>query len=119
MVRKVVLCIDDRTTSAEVRKLLLECEGHRVLMASNVRSGLTSFARHSVDLVVLDYDLPSIDGVALAAKMHELKPEVPIIILSGYTTPPAGVKRTANKYVRKGEHPSVLLNCVEELLRQT
>jgi DNA-binding response OmpR family regulator len=119
MARKVVLCIDDRTTSAEVRKLLLECEGHRVLMASNSRSGLTSFARHSVDLVLLDYDLPGINGAALAAKMREFKPQVPIVILSGYTTPPAGVKGTVDAYIRKGEHPTVLLDCVEELLRQT
>jgi CheY-like chemotaxis protein len=119
MPRKLVLCIDDRTTSAEVRKLLLECEGHRVLMASNGRSGLTSFARHSVDLVVLDYDLPGINGAALAAKMREFKPQVPIIILSGYTTPPAGIKRIVNAYIRKGEHPSVLLDCADELLRRS
>lgn len=119
MSRKLVLCIDDRATSAEVRKLLLECQGHRVLMASTGRSGLTSFARHSVDLVVLDYDLPGINGVALAAKMHEFKPHVPIIILSGYTTPPAGVKGTVDAYIRKGEHPHVLLDCVDKLLRQT
>jgi DNA-binding response OmpR family regulator len=119
MSRKLVLCIDDRTTSAEVRKLLLECEGYRVLTASNCRSGITSFAKHSVDLVVLDYDLPDVNGTVLAAKMREFKPQVPIIILSGYTTPPAGVKRTVDAYIRKGEHPSALLDCVEELLRQT
>jgi CheY-like chemotaxis protein len=116
---KVVLCIDDRTPTAEVRKLILECEGYKVLMASNGRSGLASFARHSVDLVVLDYDLPNMNGATVAAKMRELKPQVPIVIFSGYTMPPAGVKRLVDAYITKGEHPNVLLDCVDELLRQT
>lgn len=118
MSRKLVLCIDDRTTSAEVRKLLLECEGYRVLMASDCRSGITCFAKRPVDLVVLDYDSTAVNGILLAAKMREFKPQVPIIILSGYTTPPAGVRRTVDAYIRKGEHPSSLLDCVEELLRR-
>ena len=119
MSRKVVLCIDDRTAGAEVRKLLLECEGYRVLMASSGRTGLTTFMTRNVDLVMLDYDLPDMNGAVVAAKMREVKPQIPIIILSGYTLPPLGVKRIADAYVRKGEHPTVLLDCVDELLKLT
>ena len=119
MPRKVVLCIDDRTTNAEVRKLLLECEGYQVRMASNGRSGLSTFATHTIDLVVLDYDLPDMNGAVVAANMRDIKPSIPIIMLSPRTLPPAGVRHLVDAYITKGENPAVFLDCVSELLTQS
>ena len=116
MPRKVVLCVDDRTTGAEVRKLLLECEGYKVLMASDGRKGLSSFATRWIDLVLLDYELPDMNGAAVARKMRQLKPDVPIIMFSAHTLAPMGVRHLIDAYIAKGEHPDVLLDCVGDLL---
>jgi two-component system OmpR family response regulator len=116
MGRKLILCIDNRATQAEVRKLLLECEGHRVLMASNGRAGVTLFAIHSVDLVLLDYDTPQLNAAGVIAKMRDLKPNVPIVMISHRRRPPEGMQCLVDAYVSKGQHPCVLLERIRALL---
>ena len=119
MGRKLILCIDNRATQAEVRKLLLECEGHRVLMASSGRAGLTLFSIRAVDLVLLDYDTRRLNAVSVAARMRDLKPDVPIIVISHHSRPPKSMQGLADAYISKGAHPYVLLDRIHELLTQT
>ena len=119
MSKKVILCIDDRGTYAEVRKLLLECEGYRVLMAGHSKAALKQFTKHSVDLVLLDCDTPGLNGPMVAARMHALRPEVPIVVISVHSVPSEGIKKVADAYIPKGEHPFVLVERIDELLMLT
>ncbi|HSB74500.1 MAG TPA: response regulator, partial [Terriglobales bacterium] len=70
MPRKLLLCVDDRAASLEVRRLILEHEGYEVLTASDGAAGLQLFAERAVDLVVLDYHMPDPNGAVVARKMR-------------------------------------------------
>ena len=117
MSRKLLLCVDDRATSLEVRKMLLEREGYEVLTAGDGASGLQLFNSRDVDLVILDYQMPEENGAAVARKMHALKPKVPVVMLSAYFEPPAEAVGFINAYVTKGQNPRVLLDQIARLVR--
>lgn len=117
MSRKLLLCVDDRPASLEVRKMLLEREGYEVLTAEDGASGLQLLAARDVDLIVLDYQMPEENGAAVARKMHALKPEVPVIMLSAYFEPPAEAAGFIDAYVTKGQNPRVLLDQITRLIR--
>ncbi len=117
MSRKLLLCVDDRAATLEVRKMLLEREGYDVLTAADGPSGLELFASREVDLVLLDYNMPEENGAVVARKMRALKPEVPVIMLSAYFEPPAEAAGFINAYVAKGQNPRVLLDQISKLIQ--
>ncbi len=117
MSRKLLLCVDDRAATLEVRKMLLEREGYDVLTAADGPSGLELFASREVDLVLLDYNMPEENGAVVARKMRALRPEVPVIMLSAYFEPPAEAAGFINAYVAKGQNPRVLLDQISKLIQ--
>ena len=113
---KTVLCVDDETIGLRVRKILLETHGFKVLTASSGTQGLMLFANQSVDLVVLDYYMPEMNGGEVAAEMRRRRPEVPIIFLSAYFSLPPAALELANAFITKGDPPDVLIHKIEQLV---
>ena len=97
--------------------MILEREGYEVLTAGDGAAGLELFTARSVDLVVLDYHMPELNGALLAQKMRALKPEVPVIMLSAYFEAPADAASFIDAYVTKGENPRVLLDQITQLIK--
>ena len=85
---KTVLCVDDEKVGLRVRKIMLEGHGFKVLTASSGLQGLDLFDKNEIDLVVLDFYMPGLDGGQVAAEMRRRRPEVPIIFLSAYFSLP-------------------------------
>ena len=112
----LVLCVDDETVGLQVRRLLLERAGYRVLTAVDGESGLDMFKREPVQAVVLDYSMPGMDGGEVASQMRTCKPEIPILLLSAYVGLPADVTSLVNLYMTKGEGPEMLLAKLGHLL---
>ena len=75
---------DDELVGLQVRKILLERAGYRVLTAQDGPSGLKIFSAEPVKAVVLDYSMPGMHGGEVAVKMRQTKPHVPILLLSAY-----------------------------------
>ena len=114
--RKVVLCVDDEVVGLSVRKIILESQGYRVFTAANGPVALAFFSAEPVDLVVLDFMMPGMNGDVVARRMKELKASVPILMLSAYVDLPQETLALVDKYVTKGEPPPVLLAAISELL---
>jgi CheY-like chemotaxis protein len=115
---KTLLCVDDEVTGLSVRQMTLESQGYRVLTARNGREALLQFAREKIDLVILDYFMPEMDGGIVAEKMKALKPAVPILMLSAYVNLPAETLAIVDKSATKGNPPETLFEVVADLLRQ-
>ena len=81
--KKTVLCIDDDQSCLNIHKIILEDFGYAVLTASNAREGLDVFASKAVDAVILDYQMPEMNGELVAAEMRKTNTRVPILMLSG------------------------------------
>lgn len=68
----MILCIDDHWNGLIGRKMLLEENGYKVLEATGGLEGLELFLSHPVDAVVLDYQMPDMNGDVVAATMKRM-----------------------------------------------
>ena len=99
-----VLCIDDEPSLLQLEKRFLESHGYKVLTAVSGPEGLEILSAAPVDVVVLDYLMPEMDGLAVALEIRRISPEIDIIIHSG--TPlqiPNRLLEIADQMVAKGE----------------
>src|ERR1700744_6298231 len=64
-------------------QLLLERPGHSVVVAGDGRKGLSAFEAGAFDLLFLDIFMPGMDGLETMRLVRQLRPDVPIIVISG------------------------------------
>ena len=114
--KATILCIDDHWNGLIGRKVLLESNGYKVLEAQGGDEGLKLFVSHSVDAVVLDYQMPGMNGDVVAAKMKRAKSHVPIMLLSAYGPFPTSKLQAVDTFLSKSQPPRVLLSALRDLL---
>jgi CheY-like chemotaxis protein len=112
----LILCVDDELVGLEIRKIVLERAGYRVLTATDGPLGLDIFSAEPVEAVVLDYSMPGMDGGEVAIRMRKMKPGVPILLLSAYIGLPGEVVSVVDTYMTKGEGAPILLERLSSLL---
>jgi CheY-like chemotaxis protein len=113
---KTVLCVDDEKIGLRVRKIMLESRGYAVLTATSGPEGLRVFDENHVDLVVLDYFMPDLNGAEVASEIRRRRPGVPIVFLSAYFSLPPEALELADAFITKGDPPDVLIDRIEQLL---
>jgi response regulator RpfG family c-di-GMP phosphodiesterase len=111
----LVLCIDDGEIALRIRQMLLNSAVYLVLAAKSGEIGLELFKKYPIGLVVSDHFLSGKTGTEIAKEMEELKPDVPILILSGAIDRPEGLE-FADEFLMKCEPPEVLLHTIALLL---
>ena len=111
-----VLCIDDEVLGLEIRKVVFERAGYKVLAASEGQTAIRLFLENDVDAVVLDYAMPGMNGSQVARALREIKPDVPILLLSAYLSLPEEASQWVDLIVNKGDGAPTLLLKVGELL---
>jgi PAS domain S-box-containing protein len=115
-----VLAEDDPNVRGMMVRALAEA-GWEVLEAENGRAALELVRGRAgrVDLVVADVGMPELDGEALARRLAEEQPELPVILMSGYgdrsATDPHSSRRT-RPFLQKPVSPKVLLDACAEVL---
>lgn len=78
-----ILIVDDDTAVQATVRLLLERAGHHVVTAGDGRKGLALLEAGDVDLLFLDIFMPGMDGFETMRMVHQVRPLVPIIVISG------------------------------------
>lgn len=111
----VVLCIDDNEDVLECEKSFLESFGYTVLTAPSGGEGLELACLHSVDVVVVDYVMPKMNGQELAIEMRRLRPFTPIILLTGAKDVPEQALKWVDAFVAKDRLASQLLPAITQL----
>jgi CheY-like chemotaxis protein len=112
-----ILCIDDNQVAVSGWSLYLQQHGYAVLSAFTSEDGLQRFATQPVSAVILDYNMPVLDGTAVATLMKRMKPEVPIILFTGVSEMPTDVLATVDGFMVKGKPPSDMLQIIDRLLK--
>lgn len=79
-----ILLIDVNVHGLVARKAGLEEHGYQVVTAKGGCEGLEKFERQRFDLVVTDHRMPDLGGCQVLARIRELSPTTPIVILSGF-----------------------------------
>lgn len=80
----LVLCVDDNEAILSLTKRALERTGYRVLTVNNGAAALEAFAANPVDAVILDYEMPGMNGGQVALEMKRIKPEIPKMLFSSH-----------------------------------
>lgn len=99
-----ILVIEDEPRILGFLKVGLEAEGFAVEGAEDGVSGLALALRGSYELVVLDLQLPRLDGLRLLDELHRSRPELPVLILSARNDLPTKLRSFhlgANDYLSK------------------
>jgi len=117
MCRKpTLLCVDDDVQCLAVRKMLFEAFGFSVTTTADPRQGQRLHAAQPFDAVVLDFQMPYINGAELAKTMKVARPEIPVVILSGLPELPAGVPQYHDRFFCKGESGLKLAQEIQNLI---
>lgn len=108
-----VLVVDDQQSMQRLLQAGLEASGHRVLAAQGGEEAIRLFRAASPDLVLLDVEMPGVDGYAVARALREAEPEgwTPIIFLSVRADPESqwkGIEAGGDDYLSKPVDPLVL-----------
>jgi len=106
--RAILLCIDDNEDILECEKSFLESFGYTVLTARSGCRGLELASAHPIDVVIVDYVMPEMNGHELAIAMRRLRPQAPIIMLSGATDVPEQAMRHVGAFIAKDRLASQL-----------
>jgi PAS domain S-box-containing protein len=103
-----ILYVDDEAALAEVGRRRLSTLGYDVVTSSDPLEALERFAAapSAFDAVVTDYSMPRMNGIELASRLTAIRPEVPILLVTGYmddfpheVVAAAGVRRVLAKPV--------------------
>ena len=111
----VLLCIDDNRDVLECEKAFLETFGYTVLTAPSGGKGLELASIHSVDVVIVDYFMPEMNGQQVAIEMRRLRPQAPIIMLSGEVDIPKQALKWVDAFITKDRLASQLLPTIAQL----
>jgi CheY-like chemotaxis protein len=114
-----VACIlyvgDDQDRSKSAGRAL-RAYGYNTLTAMSGVQAIALSLQNSVDFVVLDYEMPGMNGDLVAQAIRRYKPSLPIILFTGMPDGiPDGVRQNVNRVVYKPDF-SGLLAAIEELV---
>ena len=112
---KMILCIDDDQDLLECEKAFLESVGYTVHTAVTGGEGLELASLHSFDVVIVDYLMPEMNGQEVARKLRWLRPQAPIIMLSGAADVPEQALKWVDTFVAKDRLASELLPAIAQL----
>ena len=111
-----VLCVDDEALGLQIRRALLEMAGFKVLTALDGKTAISLFETNAVDVVLLDYLMPEMDGGRVAAAMRAINPKVPILLHSACVDLPQDTVDLVNATLSKGEGPEMLISRLQLLI---
>ncbi|KIG16261.1 multi-sensor hybrid histidine kinase [Enhygromyxa salina] len=119
-----VLIVDDEQMIRELAGEVLEGAGQQVLLGCDGDDGLRLFEAHAddIDLIVLDRTMPGLDSLELLARIRTRRPDVPVIISSGYAQDEGSLQLNAlgvDALLQKPWAPRDLVHLVGELGLQT
>lgn len=114
-----ILIIDDEKSIRNVLKDILGNEGFVVSEAADGEEGLEKFTNQNFDLILCDIKMPKLDGIEFLSAAMLLKPETPIIMISGHgniETAVDAVKKGAYDYIAKPPDLNRLLITIRNAL---
>lgn len=120
--KPIIACIDDSKTVQRNVKMVLEASGYRVLTITEPAKALSTIARYQPALVLMDINMPEINGYELSRMLRQSKQfhSLPIVMLTGRDGLIDKMRAQlvgANDYITKPVPPLMLLNTIEKNLQ--
>jgi len=114
-----ILIVDDENVVRDSLGRWFEEEGYSVDTATSARDALLKLPSQHWDLALVDIKMPGMDGLDLQRKIHEVDPEIIVVIMTGYASVETAVqalKDGAYDYITKPFDPDDLAHVVQKAL---
>lgn len=112
-----ILIVDDEENIRKLYAEELRADGYEVSVADSGDSALKSIQAEPPDLVVLDIEMPDVDGLDILSSLKEKNRNLPVVLNSAYTTYKNDFKSwLADAYVVKSSDTEELKAKIRELL---
>jgi two-component system, NtrC family, response regulator HydG len=115
-----ILVVDDEIQIGVLIKRVIETmrPEDEIEVVQDGQAALASLEQHLFDLVIVDYQMPGLTGLDVAAYVQRMWPRTPVILISGYL-PPVEVKYSVKSlqlagYLKKPFTPEELMQVVEQ-----
>ena len=116
-----ILVIDDEARSRNLIAKLLQADAHHIEIAEDGKGGLNMLRQGEFDLVITDRAMPIMNGDDVAKEAHQIRPGIPIIMLTGFgdimkdgNECPPGVTRVMSKPVTSKDLRSVMASVMRK-----
>lgn len=117
-IKPTILVVDDEPGARQSLEVILE-DDYRVLSAESGREALEVLQRESIDLILLDVNMPDMDGLAVLRKIKEQDDEMDVIMVSALNLARKAVdaiKLGAYDYITKPYEPEDILSTVHRAI---
>ncbi len=116
-----LLFIDDDPKAGELMQRFSEGAAHRCRVFDNAESALDHFRLHGAELIITDLRMPGMSGMELLAEVRRDDPDVPVIIVTGYSSVDSAIEALrlgATDFIKKPFDMEELLILVEKTLER-
>jgi len=116
-----LLVVDDEEVVCGACRRVFSPQGFRVETTSDAREGLSLATEKEYSAVLLDIKMPELDGMQFLAELRKTKPDLPVILITGYPSIPnaaSAMRLGAADYVTKPFTPEEITQAVQRRLRQ-
>lgn len=117
---QTILVVEDEASIREVEVAYLKQAGYKIIEAIDGQDALDKLINNKIDLVILDLNLPKIDGVEVCKKVR-LESDIPIIMVTARVDEIdelIGLETGADDYIKKPFSPSILVARAKSILRR-
>ncbi|MCU1223515.1 MAG: response regulator receiver protein [Edaphobacter sp.] len=111
-----ILCVDDEDIPGMLRKLILQKQGYKVLVAASGKEALALLEQGGIDLVLSDQMMPGMTGTELTKSIKASRSAMPVILISGVNEIPPDAIYT-DRFVSKIGGPELLFRSIAEVLQ--
>lgn len=109
-----ILVVDDEPPIRQLVARILERKGHTVLQCGDAASALAITT--AIDLLIVDFVLPDVNGRELTLQLRERQPTLPVILMSGYLADPELAPAQPSAFMQKPMTPTMVVDTVEQML---
>lgn len=122
--KKRILIIEDNAQNLYLMRFLLESADYEVLAATDGKDGILMAETISPDMILLDIQLPTLDGYAVAQRIRQISnmAQLPIVAVTSYAMPGDREKALASGctgYIEKPIDPDTFLDTMETFFPDT
>ena len=119
--RERILIVDDDPAQGRTLARVLEMEGYRTVVAEDGKSALHRIDEGAFDMMLTDLKMPGMDGMELFRKVHDRRPELPVMIVTAHGTIESAIEAVREgvvDFVQKPVYADELVHRFQNLFRE-
>jgi DNA-binding NtrC family response regulator len=116
-----ILIVDDQVSFCQHIQVILQREGHQVVVTNNAEQALDALTSRPFDILLTDMKMPGTDGLELFKMAEKIDPDIAGIIMTAFGSIESAVtsiKQGMSDYLQKPFDPELLLMTVDKVLRE-